>query len=1019
MRFGVLGAVELYDEDGRPVPVGGPRQVSLLAFLLVHANQAVSNDELVEAVWAGHDPGGSLKRLQVAVARLRKATDGRGGVAGGPAALRSVGGGYLLSVGPGELDAGAFGAGVEEGRGELSGGAPERASTALRRALGLWRGPALADVAYEDFAQVEIRRLEELRLAALETRVEADLQLGRHAPVVAELEGLVAANPTRERFAAQLMLALYRCGRQADALDVYQRTRGYLGGELGLEPGPALNELQAGILNHASSLEPLESPGAAGSPRSLGGRSQRPTSLLGREGDIEALPAAGSLPISPNPTVGRDADIRAVVDQLRSDGVRLLTLVGPGGVGKTRLAIEAARMVRPDFPDGACFVELAVVSEPRELASAIARAVAAPLRMGEPPKAALLRFLGDRQLLLVLDNFEHLVDGAPLVAELLGGCPELTILLTTRESTRLAAERLYPVRPLEVPVECGDASPPELERYGAVAMFCDRARARDPDFGLNEATAPHVREICRRLDGLPLALELAAARLHVLSPAELAGRLDQALGMLTGGARDAPERQRTLRATIEWSHALLMGAERQAFARMAAFPGGATVVAAEAITGASLDTLGSLVDKQLLVRRDERLMMLETVREYALERLSEDPETDAVRDRLAGWCLRFAREATPHLVRADRARWLASLEAELPNALAALSWALDTGRTQLALELVGGLGDYWWRLYRWEEGLAWIEAALQQAQDVSVKARATALLYRARLTGMRRQVERHRNDLLASLELFRACDDSAGIASGLGHLAIAEAWTGDHEQASVHADEALRFAERSRDKVVRGFALRAGVAAANEYGDVLARAGSAMAYLRGAGDLWHAAWVCNQTAYRAITERRYEEALPWLDHGLQAARQLDDRRSLFVLRGNEGLARLFLHQPEQADEAFREELALCREAAAENLVDEPLLGLAAVTALQEDFARAARLAGAAHARTTRRGTKGDAVWSRLEDLLGPARIRFGRELWDLATQEGAELTLRDTIDLALDRPQRAATVSEARAPSRS
>jgi predicted ATPase/DNA-binding SARP family transcriptional activator len=614
MRFGVLGAVELYGEAGRPVPVGGPRQVSLLAFLLVHANRAVSNDELVEAVWPGQDPSGALKRLQVAVARLRKTLDGP---SDGRQRVRSVAAGYALSADAADIDAGVFVERVDEGRGALAADDPHRAAEILREALALWRGPAFADVAYEDFAQAEIRRLEEVRLAAIEARVEADLQLGRHAALVAELEGLLAEHPTRERLAGQLMLALYRCGRQADALEVYQRARMHLVRELGLEPGPALNQLQGAILEHSPSLGPRQ----AALPS--GGRG------------VAAAAGADRLPLLPSATIGRDVEIRAVADRVRSDAVRLLTLVGPGGVGKTRLALEAAHLAQADFRDGACLVEMAAISEPREVAPAIARAIGAPPQRGERAEASLLRFLRDRRLFLVVDNFEHVVDAAPLVAELLAACSQLTILLTSREPTRLAAERLFPVRPLAVPDAA--SSPFDVERFGAIAMFCDRARARDPDFALDDSNAQDVSEVCRRLDGLPLALELAAARIGSLAPAELAERLDGALSVLVSGARDAPERQRTLRATIDWSYGLLSHDERAAFAHMAVFANGATMATAEHVTGTSLNTLDALVAKQMLVRRNQRVIMLETVREFAFEKLGADHDADETYRRLAAW----------------------------------------------------------------------------------------------------------------------------------------------------------------------------------------------------------------------------------------------------------------------------------------------------------------------------------------------------------------------------------------------
>jgi predicted ATPase/class 3 adenylate cyclase len=722
----------------------------------------------------------------------------------------------------------------------------------------------------------------------------------------------------------------------------------------------------------------------------------------------------------PTALFGREADLDALAPLLRERRDRLVTLVGPGGVGKTRLAIEAAGRVAGDFTDGQRFVALAAVSEFRDLASAIARALSAPVRDGEPAQTALLRFLSSRQLLLVLDNFEQLVEGAPLVGEFIGACPELTVVVTSREPTRLAAERLYPVRPLEVPDASASGAGLELERYGAVAMFCDRARARDPTFTLDEANAPPVCEICRRLDGLPLALELAAARFGLLSASELAARLDRALAVLVGGARDAPKRQRTLRATIDWSYSLLTSEERRAFAHMAVFAGGATVAAAEAVTGVSLDTLDSLVAKQLLTRRDERLLMLETVREYALERLAEDPNRDAVQERLAGWCLSFLHEATPHLVRADRVLWLAMLNAEVPNALAALSWALEQRRPEPALQLVDELGDYWWHTHHSEDALRWIDAALELGRDASPRLRAAALLNRGRLTDVRRSDKPYRGDLEESLAIYRACDDARGIAACLGHLAFAETWIGNCEEATALSDQAVRYAERAQDEAAIAFARAQRVESGADYEDVSRRARSAMPYLRRVGNLDELARVCVVAGYLAIVERRYRDALAWLDEGLDAARLLDDPSWLFVIRGNRGLAWLFLDELDDASRQFCAALAVCLEAGRENVVDEALLGLAGVEASRGKLARAARLTGAAKAHQARRNVDEDTVWSRLiDDSLAPARERYGPEQWDVAERQGAAVTVHDAIDLALERGRfaRAATTTTAAAPS--
>jgi predicted ATPase/class 3 adenylate cyclase len=720
-----------------------------------------------------------------------------------------------------------------------------------------------------------------------------------------------------------------------------------------------------------------------------------PKQLLGRWASQTAL-------------FGREADLEALAGLVRAPGNRLVTLVGPGGVGKTRLAIAAAGDVAGDFADGAWFVALAAASESHDLASAIVTALSAPVRRDEPARAALTRSLADRRVLLVLDNFEQLLDGAPLVADLLGACPGLTVLVTSREPTRLAAEQLYPVRPLAVPDASASTAAIELERYGAVAMFCDRARARDPAFTLDETNAPPVCEICRRLDGLPLALELAAARCGLLSALELSARLDRALAMLVGGARDAPERHHTLRATIDWSYDLLTSEERRAFAHMAVFAGGATVAAAEAVIDASLDTLDSLVAKQLLTRRDERLLMLETIREYAVERLAGNPDRDAIHERLAAWCLSFLHDASPHLVRADRAPWLARLDAEHPNMLGALSWAIEQRRAELALELVGALGDYWWQT-PWskdarEDNRRWIDSALKLGRDASPRLRAGALLNRGRLTSIRGSEGPNRGDLQKALELYHACDDARGVAACLGHLAFLESWAGNYEAATALSDQAVRYAERAHDETGIAFARAQGVVAGLDYEDTARRARSATHYLRRIGNLDELGRVCNVAGYVAIVERRYREALAWLDEGLEATRALGNPNWPFMIQGNRGLASLFLGELDEAAQQLCASLALAREGGRKEGIDEPLLGLAAVEASRAHLERAARLTGAAKAHELPRQFDEDVVWSRLtDDILAAARERHGLERWDLAERQGMALNVPDALDLALQR----------------
>lgn len=982
MEFRILGPLEVLSDSG-PLALGGIKPRALVAVLLLHANEPVHAERLALALWGEDVPPSALKTLQIYVSRLRKAFKEAGILATTPA-------GYRLRVRPGELDADRFARAVQDARGALAGGRAAEAAATLHDALALWRGAPLAELAFEPFAQAAISALEEQRLAAIEVRVDAELAAGLHAALVGELRQLAAAHPTRERFVCQLMLALYRSGQQVEALEYYRRARANLAAELGLEPGPELRELHQAILVQDPSLDASAVP------------------------DAPAIERPAGLPAAATALIGRTADLNAVRALIGDKKGRLVSLIGPGGVGKTRLAIEAARSLTAEFADGARFVSLAAVGEPRDLAAAVSDQLSAPVRQGESAASTVRRYLSRRHLLLLLDNFEHLLPGGALVNELLVACPQLTIVVTSREPLGLSTERLYPVRPLQVP-GAEAAAVDDLERCGAVALFIARARARDPSFALDETNATHVAEVCRRLDGLPLALELAVARLALLSPAELATRLDRALGVLSVGARDAPARQRTLRATIDWSYRLLSPDEREAFARFSVFATGPTVATAEEVTHASLDALHSLVAKQLLIRDGDRLRMLETVHEYASERLAEDAHADDVHERLATWCLRFASEVTPHLETREQPKQLRRLAAELPNLLAAVSWALEHERGELAVRLSGALGKYWWHSTRWRHGLHWIDAALQLGRYASPSARGTALLYRALLTGQRDDEHRHRTDLEASLECFRACDDAIGIVTCLAHLASADSFYGRFENANAVTEEALHIARRVQDQAAIAVLLKQRALAASTYEDQARLARTALDALRRVGYVQELAHLCLIIGYLAVVEGRYREALEWLEEGLAAGRELGRPDFVFHLRSNQGLAWLFLEELDHAAAAFGEALAVCRDGSCEDVVCETLVGMAAVAARRGEAGRAARLAGAAvRHKTVTQAPSEIALRERLlDEILTPARAAAGPDDWDRATAEGASLTVYEALDLGLRRGPFAARAATA------
>ena len=915
--------------------------------------------------------------------------------------LVSQSGGYLLDVRPGERDIDRWQQALARARRARAGGDPRVAREGVDEALDVWRGPPLGGVSANSLLAAERARLEEERLAAIVEGIELDLELGRHGELLGQLDALVIAHPFQERLVELQMLALYRCGRQADALAAFQAARARFVDELGIEPAQGLRDLHQRVLKHSTQIS---APFDATAERAVEAQRRAAT----------ASPLSNRrLPVPPNRTIGRESDIAAVGERLQAGPVRLLTLTGPGGVGKTRLALEAARVVHADFADGAHFVSLAALNRPEDVPATIVNALGIFVLSGESADQAAERFLAGKHLLVVIDNVEHLLAAAPFIARLLEACPALTVLATSRAPLTLHAEERYPVSPLALPELGTPEDPQALADTDAVALFCERAQAHDPDFRLSSANATAVAEICRRVDGLPLAIELAAARCGLLTPSEIAERLDTALGALGAGARDAPARQRTLRATIDWSHDLLSAAEKQCFARFAVFAGGATVEAAEAITSAGLDVLDGLVAKSLLVRRQHahaptRVGMLETIRAYATQRVAAASDHDAVRERHYRHYLALAERHGD-----ERALWgpggkehLARLDAEIDNFDAALAYALGHPGAERALAMGAALGSYWVMRNRYADAVNWIDQALAKPGVESESALHVRLLCVKAMVLMplRRRAEQHAAMTQAEA-IARALGDPVSIAQVLRLRADQESFLGRLDVAEPFADAALDWAMTAHDDWVIARAAVAQALVAPTIAELRKRVNRAASLLDEAGNVYQAALLlAGAAAYTALMLGSERDAKEYVARALAFVQGLDDPFTWMVFRGNLGLAALLTGDTDAAEDAFRDELRLCRELVVLPHASEGLQGLGAVAVVRGDDHRAARLLGAAA--EDRRDRPEDPVDARLDtEFFEPARTRHGADAWEAAVRDGGTLSFDDAIAYALQEPR--------------
>lgn len=852
-EFRILGPVEVL-VDGRAVRLGAPKQRALLAKLLLARGTVVSRDQLMDAIWGDEPPASAAASLQVYVHGLRSVL--------GAERIERHGPGYRANLEECELDLDRFEGLVARAERALAAGDADDAASDVEAALALWRGPALTDLADEPLGAVEAGPLNDSRLRALEIRNEALLALGEHSALVAELERLISDEPYRERLHEQYVLALYRDGRQKEALEAYQAARRMLSEELGVEPGGGLRELERAILRHEPSLAAPEA--------------RRPAVVL--------------LPASTTSLIGRRLEVTAVTSLLTSGDVRLVTLTGPGGTGKTRLAIAAGEELSQRLRDGAVFVDLAPIEDPALLIPTIAQTLGVR-ENGVPFADALAEYLRQRRILLVLDNLEQLLDGVTAISALLAAAPRLLVLATSREPLRLYGEHRYAVPPLATPRPSEVRSFEALAANEAVRLFVARARAVVASFSLTDANAPAIAEICRRLDGLPLAIELAAARADVLHPTAMARQLGTSLDLLIEGARDLPPRQQTMRTTIDWSHELLAPPERAVFARLGVFAGGWTSAAAEAVCDesepAAEPTLASLVAKNLVRLESDsagerRYTMLETIRAYARERLQGSGEGGEVERRHADFFLKLAEEidTTIRAGGVDPVPLLDRIEREHDNLRAVLDHLHGQEDVTRELRLASALQYFWVVRGHHGEGRDRLDRALSREHPDDARLLAKALASAGRIAYRQGDFDQARYRYTESLAAARAAADDSAIGQALSDLGGVTLQAGDHTRAEELYAESADALRRAGNVVRLGTVLNNRAGLYLERGQVArARelANEALALQAASGDKEGRIFTSATLGQIALAEGNSAEAARRLHESLSLAREVGYR----------------------------------------------------------------------------------------------------------------------------------------------
>src|SRR5215217_6114422 len=986
------------------------KPATLVKLLALAPNHRLQREQIMDLLWPESGKRSASNNLRQIVHTTRKILD----PVAGSRYLRSDNESLVLWGGEIWVDVEAFEEAAATAR-------RSKDPAAYRAALDLYAGELLPEDRYEEWAQDRRQGLRRIHLELLTELAQAHEHQGEYGPAVEALRRTVAEEPTNEKAHAGLMRLYALSGQQGEALAQYARLQDLLSREIGTEPGAAARRLHEEI--------------ATGTFISAG------TSPVGHLPEVPAANGNHNLPAPRSSFVGREREMVEVKRELAM--TRLLTLTGAGGSGKTRLALEVVRSLVGAYPDGVWLVELAPISASELLPQAVAKALEVPERPGQPLTDTLISVMRRKRLLLVLDNCEHLLDAAAeLVNALLDACPGLRILATSREMLKVAGEMTQQVLPLEVPPPSYELTVAELEGAEAARLFLERARHRDPSFILAPENAKAVGEVCRRLAGMPLAIELAAARVGALSIEQIERKLKGSLDLLGDGRRIAPERHRTLRGALDWSYELLSKSEQTLFRRLCVFAGGWTLEAAEVVGERECvdreditDLLSGLVDKSLVVAETSthsapRYRMLEPVRQYARDKLEEGEEGDAVRRGHAVFFLALAEEADPGVEGAQQAAWLDRLEVEHDNIRAALSWSLEhSEEAGLALRMGAALGECWYLRGYFGEGRRWLEEALMKSSRAPTAARARALQRVSWLALLQGDLDRAEESSEEGLEL----EGVDHLRTGGGNSVAAELQIvlglvfmnsqGESERATTLFNRSLALSREAGSVTGAAtslFCLGIECRARSDYGRATELLEEALRLGRESGGTAGGpaliASILTHLGYTSLLQGDLDRATAISEEAAVMLREQNHRAYLADVLVNLGWVTLLRGDSERARALFAESLGLRREVGDELAAPETLNGLACAEGVRGEAERAATLFGTAEAlRETMDYQQESGERMLQEPYLVAARSQLDEAAWETAWTAGKAMGLEEAVEYALseDEPARSASLTPA------